>query len=69
MTVEKLYNAFESAFRKNDFNINGVWDQMTYSSKMLMCERMVESGSWKNLPEFVMEYLNKFEKVKDTELV
>lgn len=61
MTVEKLYQAFESAFKKNDFNINGVWDQMTYVSKMLMCEAMIKSGEWKDLPDFVLGYVSKFE--------
>lgn len=62
-TAEKLYDAFETAFKKNDFNINGIWDQMTYSSKMLMCKRLIESGEWKSLPVFVLEYLNEMEIV------
>lgn len=54
MKSEILYEKIESAFQEEKFNLNGVWDKITYSAKMLMCERMVESNTWMNLPEAVI---------------
>lgn len=54
MKSEELYQRIESAFKEQKFNHNGVWDKITYASKMLMCQRMVESGTWMKLPEAVL---------------
>lgn len=54
MKAEVLYDSLESACKEGTFNLNGVWDKITYSAKMLLCDRMVESGTWMNLPEAVI---------------
>lgn len=56
MTTEKLYSAIQSAFKYDNVNLYGVWDKITYTAQILLCERMIESESYKNLPEIVCEY-------------
>lgn len=55
MTTDKLYIAIESAFANDRFNLNGVWDRISYTAKILMCDRMIKSESWRNLPDTVLE--------------
>ena len=54
MKSEVLYEMLESAHKEKRFNLNGVWDRITYASKMLMCDQMVQSGTWMQLPEAVI---------------
>ena len=54
MKSQELYEMIESASKEQKFNLNGVWNKISYATKMLMCERMVESGTWMRLPEAVL---------------
>lgn len=53
MKSETLYIKIELAFKEQGFNLNGIWDKINYTAKMLLCDRMVESGKWMELPEEV----------------
>ena len=54
MKSEALYLRIEIAFKEQGFNLNEVWNKMNYTAKMLMCDRMIESGKWMELPESVI---------------
>ena len=54
MKSETLYERMELAFKEQGFNINGIWGKMNYTTKMLLCQRMIESGTWMQLPEAVI---------------
>lgn len=54
MKSETLYLKIEIAFKEQGFNLNGVWDKMNYTAKMLICDRMIESDKWMKLPESVL---------------
>lgn len=54
MKSETLYIKIELAFKEQGFNLNGIWNKINYTAKMLMCDRMVESGKWMELPEEVI---------------
>lgn len=54
MKSEELYEMIEVAHKEQKFNLNGVWDRINYATKMLLCDRMVESGTWMQLPEAVI---------------
>lgn len=54
MKSEALYLRIEIAFREQNFNLHGIWNKINYTSKMLLCDRMVESGKWMELPESVI---------------
>ena len=53
MKSEELYITIESAFRDQGFNFNGIWNKINYTAKVLLCDRMIESGSWRELPESI----------------
>lgn len=64
ITPEKLYDAIDAEVKANGFKPNNNWgDKITYASKLLMCEQMVQSGEWKKLPESVLERTMEFELV------
>lgn len=54
MNTQSLYDLIETAFNEEGFNLNGVWNRMTYTSKMLLCQRMIDNGSWESLPASVI---------------
>lgn len=54
MKSETLYIKIELAFKEQGFNLNGIWDRINYTAKMLMCDQMVKSGTWMELPEEVI---------------
>lgn len=54
MKSEVLYEMIESASKEQKFNLNGVWNKISYTAKMLMCDQMVASGTWMKLPEAVI---------------
>ena len=51
--AELLYRAIEL----HRFEPIDVWNRLSYAAKMLYCERATESGSWKKLPEYIIEYV------------
>lgn len=54
MKSEVLYIKIELAFREQGFNLNGIWNKINYTAKMLMCDQMISSGTWMELPEEVI---------------
>lgn len=54
MKSENLYLKIEIAFKEQGFNLNGIWSKINYTAKMLMCDQMVETGKWMELPEEVI---------------
>ena len=55
MEAQLLYDALE--LHKNHFVPIEVWDKISYASQILYCEQSIASGSWKNMPAIVVEYV------------
>jgi hypothetical protein len=55
MKAQLLYDALN--LHRNDFKPTEVWDKLTYASQMLYCERSIASGSWKDMPALIVEYV------------
>ena len=55
MKAQLLYDALR--LHGNHFKPTEVWDKLTYTSQMLYCEQSIASGSWKNMPALVVEYV------------
>lgn len=48
-----LYHAIEL----QQFKPLEIWDKLPYHTKYVYCERSIASGSWKNMPALVVEYV------------
>lgn len=54
MKSENLYLKIEIAFKERGFRLNENWDKINYTAKMLMCDQLIASGKWMELPEDVI---------------
>lgn len=54
MKSEALYIRIELASKEQGFNLKGIWNKINYTAKVLLCDRMIQDGSWKELPESVL---------------
>lgn len=55
MEAQLLYDALN--LYKNNFKPIEVWDVLPYTTKMLYCEQSIASGSWKDMPAIIVEYV------------
>jgi len=55
MKAQLLYDALH--LHGNHFKPIEVWNKISYASQMLYCQQSIASGSWKNMPAIVVEYV------------
>lgn len=55
MKAQLLYDAL--SLHRNHFKPMEVWDKISYASQILYCEQSIASGSWKNMPAIIVEYV------------